>query len=301
MKFEVSKFAQSIDPRHSTFGLRQVALTAVALLACAQTTTPLLAANPQPAKGSKQKDSEQKSSEHKGSEQIAAIRAIQQHHALGKGELYSAGLNVKYVFNNGDIVVLYRGEEHKVYFCCPDKKAVYESNIEQFRKRGITFTNTGRSPRDLAALRDDKHQIVFQKIPAKTYTICDRIPLKNGTVKLHDVGSMTTLSQPTKIPEAAEFVAISYGVPLTPALPLAVTTYFYVEDGTLWFKTNTRDLPKVAQTSNYSRLRTLKLENVKVASNFFDAPKGFKKYKTQEEIFGLTSATKDFTDLMFAQ
>lgn len=232
---------------------------------------------------------------------IAAIHARQQHHSLGSGDMYVAGIDVKWIFNDGDLYCLYRGEEHKVYLACSSKKAVFVCSFDQFRKRGITFTQGGQEAFRTVTLKPADKLSVFQKFPTKNYAALARANVGRGQVRMINIGSVTTLAQPTKTKEMAEFVTQAYGLPQVDALMLDMRTNFYVSDASIWFKTNDKDLAKPENPNNQVRLRTSRLENVKVSGDFFQAPKNFTLAKTQESILGMASAAKDFTDLMFAE
>ncbi len=232
---------------------------------------------------------------------IPAVHAQQQHMGLGKGDMYISGQNVKWIFNDGDVVCMYRGGERKVYLACPSKKAVFEQSFEQFRRRGIVFTDGGQESFKSVTLKPSSKPTEFQKFPAKTYVILARASAGHGEIRMIDVGQITALAQPTKTPEMAEFITLAYGLPKVDAVMLDMTTRFYVADGSLWFKTTDRDLRAPQNPKTQSRLRTMKLENTKVASDFFDIPKDYKKVASQTDILGMASAAKDFTDLMYAE
>ncbi len=228
---------------------------------------------------------------------MPAVCASQQHHAIGKGELYQSGLNVKYVFNEGDLVCLYRGDEHKVYLSCPAKKSVFVSSLADYRRRGLLFTSSGHTACETSSLKDDKKVIEFQKMRAHTYSIYSVAASRSGEIRMIFTGTLTALTKPLDA-GVAEFISISYGTPLVPSLPLEMKMRYSAPDASLWFKTHPKDLSEAQNPTGYNRLRTIKLENVKVAGDFFDAPKSFKKVERQEYIINMASATKDFTDLM---
>ena len=227
---------------------------------------------------------------------LAAIHASQQHHSIGKGELYLSGLNVKYVFNGGDLVCSFRGKENKVYLSCPAKKAVYESSLSDFRRRGLLFTSGSQTACETLKLKEAREQSQFMNMRAKTYTLLSPAATKSGELRLFDVGKITALAKPTN-PNVAEFISIAYGTPSIDSLPLEMQLKYSAPDARVWFRTSPKELP--AARTNYKRLITSKLENVKVAEDFFDAPKGFKKVERQENIMGMASAAKDFEELLF--
>lgn len=231
---------------------------------------------------------------------IQALHAIQQHHKLGRGDLYVAGLNVKWIFNDGDVYAMYKGAEHKVYLVCTSKTSVFEEPYAQFRRKGFNFTQGGQEQFEKIGLKPDK-TFEYHKIPVTRYTLLANARSAGGQVRQVDIGSMTALAEPAKIPEMAEFITVSYGIKRINAIVLELTTKFYTEDASLWFKTSNKDLPKTQNVSNQSRLRTSKLEKIKVPGDFFEVPKNYKKAASQEAIMGMASAAKDFEDLLFAE
>ncbi|MCC6977160.1 MAG: hypothetical protein IT343_02475 [Candidatus Melainabacteria bacterium] len=231
---------------------------------------------------------------------IQAIHAVQQHNKLGRGDLYVAGLDVKWIFNDGDVYFMYKGKERKVYLACTSKKSVFEQPFAQFKRKGIHFTQGGQDAFNPIRIKPLK-TFVLQGFPVKIYTMLAEARAGGGELRLVDIGSITALAEPTKTPEMAEFITTSYGLKKIDSVMLELKTRFYAEDGSLWFKTSTKDLPQVNNTSNQARLRTSKLEKIMVAGDFFEVPKDYKKAASQEAIMGMASATRDFEDLLFAE
>lgn len=232
---------------------------------------------------------------------MPAIHAIQQHHRLGKGDMYWSGENVKWIFNDGDVVCLFRGSDQKVYIFLPTRKAVFEQTFSNFRKRGITFTAGGQESCSSLLLKQASKQTQFQKFAVKTYAILSPARSSRGAVRMIDIGTVTAMAQQPKTRDMADFITIAYGLPKMDTVALDMTMRFQIEDASLWFKTSEKELYSDKNKSNQAWLRTIKLENVKVAADFFDAPKNFKKVDSQEKILGMAPATKDFEDLMFAE
>lgn len=115
-----------------------------------------------------------------------------------------------------------------------------------------------------------------------------------------NIGMITSMSQLPETRDVADFITLAYGLPKLDSVVLDMRVNFHVEDGSLWFKTSERDLP-TSEHAGQSWLRTIKLEDVKVASDFFEAPKNYKKIESQEKILDMSPSTKDFEDLMFAE
>ncbi len=231
---------------------------------------------------------------------IPALHAAQQHHNLGKGDMYWSGASVKWIFNDGDFICLFRGSDRKVFLVLPSKKAVFEQTFSEFQKRGITFTQGGQEACSVLKLKQSSKQSEFQKFPVKTYTILAPARSTGGEVRMINIGLITAMTQPPKTRDVADFITLAYGLPKVDTVVLDMRVNFRVGDGSLWFKTSERDLP-TNEHAGQCWLRTIKLENVKVASDFFDAPKNFKKVASQEQILGMSPSTRDFEDLMFAE
>ncbi len=214
--------------------------------------------------------------------------------------MYWSGTSVKWIFNDGDFVCLFRGGEKKVYLVLPSKKAVFEQTFSEFHKRGITFTQGGQEACGVLRLKQSSQQSEFQKFPVKTYTVLAPAKSARGEFRMIKIGVITAMSQLPKTRDVADFITLAYGFPKVDSVVLDMRVNFRVEDGSLWFKTSERDLPN-NQTAGQCWLRTMRLENVKVAGDFFDAPRNYKKIDSQEKLLGMSPATKDFEDLMFAE
>jgi len=274
----------------------------------AQLANVSLAAGPSSVKNSNQKAvkaaaspavQSQSGKSNKRLNQIAAVHAIQQHHKLGRGNLYVAGLNVKWIFNDGDVYFMYRGAERKVYLVCTSKKSLFEQPFAQFRRQGIQFTQGGQEKFESIRMRPAK-SFDFQKIPVKSYTLLADARAGRNEIRPVEIGSMVALAEPARTPEMAEFVTLSYGLKKIDSVILELRMKFAMSDGSLWFKTSEKDLPKAGSASD-AWLRTTRLEKTTVPGDFFDVPKDYKKVASQEAIMGMASAAKDFEDLLFAE
>ena len=232
---------------------------------------------------------------------IAALHAVQQHHRLGGGDMYVGGASVKWIFNDGDFVCLFRALEQKVYLFLPAQKAVFEETFAQFRQRGIKFTAGGQRKCEVLKLKEIPKNTQFQKFPVRVFTIYGTAVSSRGDKRLIDIGTLTTMAEPTKMYDVADFISLAYGLPKSDSVILDMTMKFHVADASLWFKTSEKDLPSDREGSPDSWLKTLKLENVTVPFNFFDAPKNFRKVESQEKIMGMAPAAKAFEELMFAE
>lgn len=232
---------------------------------------------------------------------IDSFHAVQQHHRIGTGDMYWNDSNVKWIFNGGEFVCMFRGKEQMVYLFLPAKKVIFEQPFSRFRKQGITFTSGTQDSCRVFVLKDMKTQSQFQKFPVKHYGVYVKAKATSGDFRLADVATIVAMVQPPKSHDVADFITLTYGLPKLESVILDMTMKFRLQDGSLWFKTREKDLPTVVNQSSQAWLRTMKLERIKVAADFFDAPKNFKKVDSQEKVLGMAPAAKDFEDLLYAE
>lgn len=232
---------------------------------------------------------------------IDSFHAVQQHHRIGTGDMYWNDSNVKWVFNDGDFVCMFRGKEQMVYLFLPVKKVIFEQPFSQFRKQGITFTSGTQESCRVFVLKDMNTQSMFLKFPVKHYGVYAKAKVTGGNFRLADIATIVAMVQPPKSRDVADFITLAYGLPKLDSVILDMTMKFRLQDGSLWFKTREKDLPSVVNQSSQTWLRTIKLERIKVAADFFDAPKNFKKVDSQEKVLGMAPAAKDFEDLLYAE
>ncbi len=93
---------------------------------------------------------------------IDSFHAVQQHHRIGTGDMYWNDSNVKWIFNDGDFVCMFRGNEQMVYLFLPTKKVIFAEPFSRFRKEGITFTSGTQDSCKAFVLKDTKSNHNFK-------------------------------------------------------------------------------------------------------------------------------------------
>ncbi len=142
--------------------------------------------------------------------------------------MYVGGTNVKWIFNGGDFVCLFRALEKKVYLYLPTQKAVFEETFDQFRKHGITFTQGGQEKCGRLQLREIPQKAEFQKFPVKVFGIYSYAATNHGEKRLVNLGTLTTLAEPAKLFDMADFISLAYGLPKQDSVILDMTMKFHV-------------------------------------------------------------------------
>ena len=173
---------------------------------------------------------------------IDSFHAVQQHHRIGTGDMYWNDSNVKWIFNDGDFVCMFRGNEQMVYLFLPTKKVIFEEPFSRFRKQGITFTSGTQDSCKAFVLKDIKKQSLFQKFPVKHYGVYAKAKATGGDFRLVDVAEILAMVQSPKSRDVVDFITLAYGLPKLDSVILDMTMKFRLQDGSLWFKTREKDL-----------------------------------------------------------
>ncbi len=221
------------------------------------------------------------------------------HTTIGKTDAYVQGKFAEVAWSGKQLHILYRGDTNKVYFFNTEMKTVYETTYADFKKIGFVYTIGGtRFAEKYSTIHPEKNPTVFLNLTARKFAINNHAITGEHNIIERTSSFVTGLDVPADS-NVRNFVSYFYGLPITGVTPVEMKLAYVPVDAES--KEKLHSSTKAAADMLKYHLKTLSIGNEKLASNFFDVPRGFKKVDSQMAILGGAAAADDFAEIMFSE